>query len=196
MSLTPTGGQWSRDYQLLTLHRETRTVNSVQGKHKHLAPDRWSPTGWKYVPGEVITSPYLFHPNKRNAYPCKRKPQNPLPDDQHLLTSSRLHYQRYTPDLYVKTEEEEVDREEFPPLPISLEKLDKVVSRLPKAARQRLLAYEGYHEPTPYLRLAVSPCNLTGTQEYPGRKRYNKRRTPLTEWMEHAIANRKDKALR
>ena len=203
MSLTPktAGGQWSRDYQHLTLHRQSRAITQVAETHKHISPDRWSPTGWKHVPGEVITTSYLAHPNKRNAYPERKKPLMLWPEEQRLMTSSRLHYKRCTPDLYVKTEEEEAEREDFPPLPVSLEKLEKVVGRLPRAARRRLAGFEGYHEPcqSPYQRLAVSPTPSTfwaGMQLSPGAKTYHKRKTPLTEWMERSLVSRKDKNLR
>ena len=204
MSQTPTasGGQWSRDYQHLTLYRESRANTQVPEAHKHLSPDRWSPTGWKYVPTEAISTAYLAHPNKRNAYPERKKPERIWPEKQRLMTSSRLHYARYTPDLYVKTEEEEGEREEIPPLPISQEKLEKEVGRLPRAARRRLAGYEGYHEPTHnHYRLTATPSPRpsncwAGLHLSPETKAYHKRKTPLTEWMEHAIVFRKDRNLR
>lgn len=186
MSLTP---NWSRNYQYLTLHK--LQDSSDQQTVKHLSPDRWSPSGWKYVAALDPPSPYLSHPNKRNAYPIRTNCNSiAYPDSLRLQTSSQLHYKRI--DTEVK---EQVSGREhsFSPLPASREKVGKTVRRLPRSMRKHLQEFDGYHEPNTLVRLRTASPVAFHRYQYasPEPKHFNKRKTLLTEWMEQTILSRK-----
>ena len=189
MSQSP--ASWSRNYQMLSLHKMTE-VAEKPSTSKLLSPDRWSPSGWKYSSGLDPPSPYLRHPNKRNAYPVRTKCDYvAYPESLRLQTSSRLHYQR------VHTEPEPgggvaMRETDFSPLPASREKVRKQVGRLPKAVQEQLKEFGGYHEPSRLTRLrTASPVPDRSTNISPELKQFHKRKTLITEWMEKTIASRK-----